>query len=169
MKSVFDKYGLLTAALIRIEEMSLTQRRIREVFGSIPEAFQVFYPEIIETVKDSIVKEIADEAKNVETFSNFLVIDGAFTVRIEPALPLPYGYGYQWFFRQDMRTVVDITLGIPLSDEDKPDILGYFPLPRLMARTEIFQLTDQSFSKMEMHGYTGIDFIRELIRAHNDV
>ena len=40
LKSVYDKYGLLTTPLIRIEEMSLTQRRIREVFGSIPEAFQ---------------------------------------------------------------------------------------------------------------------------------
>jgi len=128
----------------------------------------MFYPEIIEAVKDSIFREIAGEAKSVETFSNFLVIDAAFTVRIEPALPLPYGYGYQWFFRQDMRTVVDITLGIPLSDEDKPEILGYFPLPRLMARDEIFQLTDQSLSKMEMFGYTGIDFIRELIHSRND-
>jgi len=169
LKSVFEKYGLLTVPLIRIEELALTQRHIREKFGSIPEAFQSFYPEIIETIKDAIFREIASEAKNVLTHNNFLVVDETFTVRIEPALPLPYGYGYQWFFRQDMRTVVDITLGIPLSDDDKPEILGYFPLPRLMARTEIFQLTDQSFSKMEMYGYTGIDFIRELIRAHNNM
>jgi hypothetical protein len=105
----------------------------------------------------------------VETYNNFLVIDETFTVRVEPAMPMSYGYGYQWFFRQDMRVVVDITLGIPLSDEEKPEILGYFPLPRLMARDEIFQLTDQSLAKMEMHGYTGIDFILELIRSHNNM
>jgi len=169
LKSVYDKYGLLTVSLIRTEESALTQRRIRETFGSIPEAFQVFYPEIIETVKDSILKEIAQETKNVLTHNNFLVVDESFTVRIEPALPLPFGYGYQWFFRQDLRTVVDITLGVPLSDEDKPEILGFFPLPRLMARDVIFQLTDQSLSKMEMYGYTGIDFIRELIRSRNDM
>jgi len=169
LKSVFDKYGLLTASLIRIEETALTQRHILDKFGSIPEAFQTFYPEIIESVKDSIFKEIAQEAQNVLTYNNFLVVDETFTVRLEPAMPLPYGYGYQWFFRQDMRVVVDITLGIPLSDEDKPEVLGYFPLPRLMARDEFFQLTDQSLSKMEMHGYTGIDFIRELIRSRNDM
>jgi len=155
--------------LIRIEDAALKQRHIQEKFGSIPEAFQVFYPDIIATIKNLIFKTIAQEAKNVLTYNNFLVIDEAFTIRIEPAMPLPYGYGYQWFFRQDMRTVVDITLGIPLSDEDKPEILGYFPLPRLIARDEIFQLTDQSLSKMEMYGYTGIDFILELIRSHNDM
>ena len=169
LKSVFDKYGLLSMPLIRIEDAALKQRHIQEKFGSIPEAFQVFYPDIIATIKNLIFKTIAQEAKNVLTYNNFLVVDEAFTIRIEPAMPLPYGYGYQWFFRQDMRTVVDITLGIPLSDEDKPEILGYFPLPRLIARDEIFQLTDQSLSKMEMYGYTGIDFILELIRSHNDM
>jgi len=169
LKTVFDKYGLLTASLIRVEENTLTQQHIRKTFGSIPEAFQTFYPEVIETIKDSVFKEIAQEARNVLTYNNFLVIDEMFTVRVEPAMPMPYGYGYQWLFRQDMRVVVDITLGIPLSDEDNPEVLGYFPLPRLMARGEIFQLTDQSLSTMEMHGYTGIDFILELIRSRNDM
>ncbi|MCL2624759.1 MAG: recombinase family protein [Planctomycetaceae bacterium] len=169
LKSVFDKYGLLSAPLIRVEETALTQHLIRNKFGSLPEAFQTFYPEVIETVKDSVFKEIAHEAKNVLTYGNFLVIDETFTVRVEPAMPMSYGYGYQWFFRQDMRVVVDITLGVPLSDEDQPEILGYFPLPRLMASDKMFQLTDQSLSKMEMHGYTGIDFILELIRSHNDM
>ena len=169
LKSVFEKYGLLTASLLRVDGVGLTERRIREHFGSIPEAFQTFYPEIIESVKNSVFHEIAVDAKNILTYGNFLVVDESFTVRIEPALPLPNGYGYQWFFRQDMRVAVDITLGVPLSADETPEILGYFPLPRLMARDDVFQLTDISDSKIEMYGYAGIDFIRELIRLRNDM
>ena len=169
MRSVYEKYGLVTSSLIRFTEQKLTRGRIQSQFGSIPEAFQSLYPDIVEDVKNRVFIEIANEARNVITYDSFLVVDEAFTVRIEPAMPMPQGYGYQWFFRQDMRSVVDITLGVPLSDEPEPAILGYFPLPRMMAREEIFCLSDLSRTSMEMYGYVGLDFIRELIRLRNQI
>ena len=167
MKDVFNRFGLLTASLIRLDENGLTPSRIRSQFGSIPEAFQSLYPEVIEDVKNHVYQALAAEVRQIMTYDSFLVVDEAFTVRVEPAMPMPYGYGYQWFFRQDMRSVVDITLGVPLSDETTPEILGYFPLPRLMAHDDIFCLSDQSQEKIKMHGYLGIEFIRELIRLRN--
>ena len=167
--SVFAQYGFLTASLIRLNEQGLTKGQIRSQFGSIPEAFQSLYPEIVEDVKNRVFLEIAKDAKTVITYDSFLVVDESFTVRIEPAMPMPFGYGYQWFFRQDMRSVVDVTLGVPLSDEQNPEILGYFPLPRLMARQDFFCINDLSRTKMEMHGYTGLEFIREIIRLRNQI
>ena len=123
----------------------------------------------MEDVKNRVFNEIANDARNVITYDNFLVIDEVFTVRVEPAMPMPQGYGYQWFFRQDMRSVVDITLGVPLSDEPEPTILGYFPLPRIMAHEDIFCLSDHSRTKIEMYGYVGLEFIRELIHLKNQM
>ncbi|MDD3586689.1 MAG: hypothetical protein PHQ75_05860, partial [Thermoguttaceae bacterium] len=57
----------------------------------------------------------------------------------------------------------DITLGIPLADTEEHDILGYFPIPRLMAREPIFTLSNHAMTKFQMHGYSGIEFIKDLI------
>ena len=164
IREIYQKFGFLTSTLINRIELCPSSGMIRSHFGSIPEAYRSLYPEIVEKVKDYVFHEIGKEARSVQTYNSFVVVNERFTVRIEPAMPMPHGYGYQWFFRVDPRAVVDITLGIPLSDEHEPEILGYFPLPRITVDEEIFCLNDRSRSKLELFGYSGLDFINELVR-----
>jgi hypothetical protein len=49
---------------------------------------------------------------------------------------MPYGLANYWFFRPDRREVIDITLGVPLSEDKQPRILGYLALPRLLVQDQ---------------------------------
>jgi len=94
---------------------------------------------------------------------NFIVINQNFTVLIQPCVPIPNGYDAFWLFHPDHRPAVDITLGVPLSDNGDHEILGYIALPRLMVPKQWVRLSASSESQIEMHGYNGLDLIRELL------
>ena len=84
---------------------------------------------------------------------------------IQPSVPMPDGYGAFWSFRPDQRPVVDITLGVPLSDDGEREILGYLALPRLMVPQRSVRLTAASDARIELQGYNGLDLIRELAKG----
>lgn len=163
-RTVYEKYGMFSASLFRgVFEVVPSRGQIKKQFGSLPEGFQSLFPDVVEAAKTNVFNEIANAARLVDTYKNFMIINERFTVNLQPAIPQPCGYGYQWFFRIDMREVVDITLGIPLADTKEHDILGYFPIPRLMAREPVFTLSNNAITKFQMHGYTGLEFIKDLL------
>jgi len=92
-----------------------------------------------------------------------LVIDEKLTVLIQPAVPMPYGLAHYWFFRPDQREVIDITLGVPLSDGAQPQILGYLALPRLLVQDQWIRLFSTSQSRLEMYGHNGLAIITQLL------
>ncbi len=59
---------------------------------------------------------------------------------------------------------MDITLGVPLSNGGKYEILGYLALPRLMVRQRWVRLSGSSDTRIELQGYNGLDLIRDLIQ-----
>ena len=65
--------------------------------------------------------------------------------------------------RPDQRPVVDITLGVPLSNGGEYEILGYLALPRLMVPQRWVRLSAASDARIELHGYNGLDLIRDLL------
>ena len=83
---------------------------------------------------------------------------------IQPSVPVPDGYGAFWAFRPDHRPVVDITLGVPLSNGSRHKILGYIALPRLMVPQRWVRLSAASDARIELHGYSGLDLIRDLLQ-----
>ena len=165
-RTVYEKYGMFSSSLFRgVFEVVPSKSQIKKEFGSLPEGFQSLFPEVIETAKNDVFNQISEQARLVDTYSNFMIINRKFTVNIQPALPQPCGYGYQWFFRLDSREAVDITLGVPLADTGEREILGYFPIPRLMTHDPIFSLSNHALTKFQMYGYSGLEFIKDLIRA----
>ena len=80
-------------------------------------------------------------------------------------MPVPYGYGQYWYFRPDLREVVDITLGVPVSSSEGPEILGYVALPRLVVPDRGFRVFGSSEIPLEMYGHTGLEFIFQLARS----
>ena len=63
-----------------------------------------------------------------------------------------------------MRGVVDITLCVPVSGPQGPQILGYLVLPRLLVADRGFRLFGSSESRLDLYGHRGLDVIFELAR-----
>ncbi len=93
------------------------------------------------------------------------MVNGKFTVLIQPSVPVPYGYSQYWYFRPDFRGVVDITLGVPVSSSEGPQILGYVALPRLLVRDQGIRVFGSSETRLDMYGHTGLEFISKLARS----
>lgn len=94
----------------------------------------------------------------------FLIVNGKFTVLIQPSVPVPHGYSQYWYFRPDLRDVVDITLGVPVSSSEGPQILGYVALPRLLVRDHGIRVFGTPVTPLDMYGHTGLEFIFKLAR-----
>jgi hypothetical protein len=80
-------------------------------------------------------------------------------------VPVSRGYGQYWYFRPDLRGVVDITLGVPVSGPEGPQILGYLALPRLLVRGRGIRLFGSSQSRLDMYGHHGLEVIFQLARS----
>jgi hypothetical protein len=161
------KYGMLSYSLLKsIRNMPRRCQVIKE-FGSLPEAFQSLYPEVLEKVQKEVRKMIASEANDVFEYEDFLVINQLFTIKIVPVLPFPHGYGFQWYFRVDNRSSIDITLGVPLRNCQDSHILGYLPFLRVLAEEPIVCITESSSFKIGMHGYSDLQFILDHIHWTN--
>jgi hypothetical protein len=102
---------------------------------------------------------------DVEHYDDFLVINRKFTVLIQPSVPVNYGYSQYWYFRPDLRGMIDITLGVPVSGPDVPQILGYLALPRLLVANRGIRLFGTSQARLDMYGHHGLEVIFELARS----
>jgi hypothetical protein len=63
-----------------------------------------------------------------------------------------------------MRSVVDITLGVPVTDPQGPQILGYLVLPRLLVENRGVRLFGTSQPRIDLYGHQGLDVIFQLAR-----
>lgn len=164
LRSLYEKYRVVTSQLIRFEKTCPAPSRYSRVFGGAAGAFQAMFGDVLARVKDEVFQAISREVRLVDTYDDFIVINRNFTVLVQPAVPVPDGYGAFWSFRPDQRPAIDITLGVALSDDQKPEIIGYLVLPRLMVPEPWVRLSATSTARIELHGYGGLDLIRELIQ-----
>jgi len=165
----FTKYNMLSHSLLRSLPNMPTRSQVIKEFGSLPEAIQSLYPDVFKKTRKDVKKKIEAEANEVFEYEDFLVINQTFSIKIEPALPFPRGYGHQWYFRIDKRPNVDITLGVPLRDSKNSQILGYFPFLRALAEEPLVCIADSSKFKIELHGYSDLRLIIDLIHWTNSV
>ena len=164
LRALYEKYNVITSSLIRFEENCPAPSLYASKFGGLTGAFQAMFADDLNRVRDRVLHAIRREVEVVETYEDFIVINRHFTVSVQPSVPVPDGYGAYWAFRPDHRPVIDITLGVPLSNGGKYEILGYLALPRLMVREPWVRLSSSSEARIELHGYNGLDLIRELIQ-----
>jgi len=122
------------------------------------------FADVLQRVRNEVFQAISQEARIVDEHEDFIVINRDFTVLIQPSVPVPDGYGSFWAFRPDHRPVVDITLGVPLSNGGTHEILGYLALPRLMVPERWVRLSASSEARIELHGYNGLELIRDLVK-----
>ncbi|HYE19747.1 MAG TPA: recombinase family protein [Tepidisphaeraceae bacterium] len=134
-------------------------------FGSLDAAYQQAYRAALVKVRADVESLLRGLVKDVVAYDDFLVVNGRFTVLVQPSVPVPHGYSQYWYFRPDERRTVDITLGVPVSGPDGPQILGYLALPRLMVQRRGVRLFGSSESRLDMYGHTGLEFIFQLARS----
>lgn len=163
-RRLYETYGIVTPRMLQVDEACASPERYKLTFGGIPFAIQSLFQDVIDRIKRDIARAIASEAAIVDNYEDFLVVNRQFSLIVQPAVPIPAGYGLVWVFRPDRREVIDITLGVLLSDVAGGEVLGYVALPRLLVRQSEIRISSNSDSLIAMHGYGGLELIQALIQ-----
>jgi DNA invertase Pin-like site-specific DNA recombinase len=163
LELLFDLHGTVRQSLIRATSDMPSPSTYLKHFGSMDAAFQRLFHEVRTAAGSKVNEHLEALVDQVVAYEDFLVIDEKLTVLIQPSVPMPYGLASYWFFRPDQREVVDITLGVPLSDGEEPRILGYLALPRLLVQDRWIRLFSTSHSHLEMYGHNGLAIIEQLL------
>jgi hypothetical protein len=163
LETLFQVHGILRSSLVRAAPDMPSPSTYLKHFGSMDSAFQQLFNQVRTEVGSLVTEHIEALVKQVVVYEDFLVIDQKLTVLVQPSVPMPHGLATYWFFRPDQREVIDITLGVPLSDDRQPRILGYLALPRLLVQDRWIRLLGTSHSRLEMYAHNGLAIIEQLL------
>jgi DNA invertase Pin-like site-specific DNA recombinase len=162
---LFREHEFLRPSLLRVDDLAPSPSTYAKHFSSLDAAYQRVFGAVLAHVRSEVEALLRDLVHHVENYEDFLVVNRKFTVLIQPSVPVPHGYNQYWYFRPDLRGMVDITLGVPVSGPEGPQILGYLALPRLLVRNRGIRLFGSSESRLDMYGYRGLEMIFELARS----
>ncbi len=163
LEMLFQSHGIVRPSLVRAASDMPSPSTYLKHFGSMDAAFQQLFNDVRTKAGSQVSERIEALVNEVVVYQDFLVIDQKLTVLVQPSVPMPYGLATYWFFRPDPREVIDITLGVPLSEGAQPRILGYLALPRLLVHDHWIRLFSTSHSRLEMHGHNGLAIIEQLL------
>jgi hypothetical protein len=163
LEAVFQSHGIVRPSLVRAAPDMPSPSTYLKHFGSMDAAFQQLFGEVRASAGSQVSEHIEALVDQVVVYDDFLVIDQKLTVLVQPSVPMPYGFATYWFFRPDQREVIDITLGVPLSEGVQPQILGYLAFPRLLVQDHWIRLFSTSQSRLEMYGHNGLAIIKQLL------
>jgi hypothetical protein len=113
--------------------------------------------------KKTVAEQLSSKARRIEQFEDYLVLDDSISVLVQPSVPVPYRYGVYWSFRPDPRIEIDITLGVPLSNSEQCNILGYLAFPRLLVESRNIKVFGSSDGKVDLYGYCNLDMIHSVL------
>ncbi len=163
LETLFQLHGIVRPSLVRAAPDMPSPSAYLKHFGSMDSAFQQLFSEVRAVAGSQVNEHIEALVDQVIVYDDFLVIDQKLTVLVQPSVPMPCGLTTYWFFRPDQREVIDITLGVPLSEGVQPRILGYLALPRLLVQDHWIRLFSTSDSRLEMYGHNGLAIIEQLL------
>ncbi len=164
LKRVLEEHEFFRPTFLRADPSSPAPSTYAKRFKSLDAAYQQVFRSALQQVREEVESQLRSLVEDVESYDDFLVLNRRFTVLIQPSVPVPHGYTQYWYFRPDMRGVVDITLGVPVSGPQGPEILGYLALPRMLVERRGIRLFGSSESRIDMYGHRGLDMIFELAR-----
>ena len=165
LERLHQEHGFLRPALVNADDLAPSVSTYASHFRCLDSAYQRLFQTAANLTRDRVEVLLREVVGQVDRYDDFLVLNGKFTVLIQPSVPIPHGYSQYWYFRPDYRNVVDITLGVPVSSSEGPQILGYVALPRLLVQDRGIRVFGSSETPLEMYGYTGLEFIFTLARS----
>lgn len=165
IRRLFKEHGSVWPSLIHADPMTPAPGTYAQRFSSLDAAYQQAFKAEVDQVRLRVESLLRGIVGRIEAYDDFLVINRQFTILVQPSIPIPHGYDHYWYFYPDARGVVDITLGVPISDHTDLQILGYVVLPRLLVKHRGLRVFGSSETSIELYGYTGLDFIGQLVRS----
>lgn len=162
LDALYRRYGLFRSSLLRVLEDAPSPATFAHRFGGMDLAFQQMHREPCDRARAMVLDRIRQHVPEVLPYSDFLVLDQRLTVSVQPAVPIPNGYAAYWPFRPDARHVIDLTLGVLLSDPEDFEILGYVALPRWLAGSRTLRVSS-SATPADMFGRCDLDFLQQLL------
>ena len=162
LRDVYQQYGVFRSSLLRLQEDMPKAGTYARQFGSWDQAFQQLYCEPRDRAREMVHEQIRSHVPDVLPYSDFLVLDRKLAVSVQPAVPIPSGYAAYWPIRPDSRQVIDITLGVLLSDPHDFEILGYVALPRWISGASTLRVGSAS-TRTELFGRSDLAFLQNLL------
>ncbi|GAB4154203.1 MAG: hypothetical protein Tsb009_30780 [Planctomycetaceae bacterium] len=164
LNALYQAYGLSRASILRLQEGAPASGAYSRRFGSLDHAFQQLFQQEREQARQQVLHQINERVPNLLEYSDFFVLNQRISLAIEPVVPVSHGYGYYWPCRRDQRSVIDITLGVLLSEPGDCEILGYLALPRWMIGSKTFRFSPSS-TRLDLFGRTDLDFLEQLLSS----
>jgi DNA invertase Pin-like site-specific DNA recombinase len=162
LNALYQRHGVFRSSLFRGHGDLASAGAYRRQFGSLDHAFQQLYQKQRDVARKLVHDELCQHVPEVLPYSDFFVLGQKLALSIEPAVPIPHGYSAYWPVRPDARHVIDITLGVLLSESETPDILGYVALPRGLAGDKTVRFTS-TCTRTELFGRCDLAFLRNLL------
>ena len=162
LQQLYRQYGLFHASLLRTLPDVSSPASYAHHLGGMDSAFQQMHREPRDRAREMVHEQIRQQVPEVMPYSDFLVLDQKLTVSVQPAVPMLSGYATYCPFRPDTRNVIDLTLGVLLSDSDDFDILGYVALPRWLNGQPTLRIGATS-TRTELFGRANLDFLQQLL------
>ena len=162
LDELYRAHGLARPGLLRLIPDGPSSGGFAKEFGSLDLAFQKLFDGERNKARDIVQEQIRSQIPETLAYSDFLVLDQKLTVSIQPAVPIPHGYESYWPLRRDTRPVIDMTLGVLLSEPADFKILGFIALPRFGLDARLLRFTSSS-TRTELFGRADLKFIQQLL------
>jgi hypothetical protein len=159
---LYQTHGMIRPGLLRLREGLPSVGGYSKEFGSLDSAFQKLFDGERGKARDAVHEQIRCQVPETLAYSDFLVLDQKLTVSIQPAVPVPHGYESYWPLRRDTRPVIDMTLGVLLSEPADFNILGFIALPRFGLDSRPIRFTSSS-TRTELFGRADLTFLQQLL------
>ncbi|KAA1258201.1 Recombinase [Rubripirellula obstinata] len=162
LDELYRSRGMVRPGLLRLDDELPSSGAYSRQFGSLDQAFQNLFDGERGKARENVHEQIRGHIPEVTAYSDFLVLDQKLTVSIQPAVPIPHGYESYWPIRRDPRPVIDMTLGVLLSEPADFNILGFIALPRFGSDSKPIRFTSSSV-RTELFGRTDLQFLQQLL------
>ena len=163
LQGLYQHRGYISARQITVRDDMLSPHSYATKFKSLDMAFQNMFPDVMDKTKTDVMDFLKTGTNKVEPFEDYVVLDDSFSVLIQPSVPIPYGYSAYWSFLPDPRLEIDVTLGVPLSNSNEYNILGFMAFPRILTRKHNIRVFDTSESLLSFYGYQDLELIQTML------
>jgi len=163
LRLLYEEYGTVRTSLVAADPEMVSAATYAHRFKTFTGAYQHLFSEVIDSRRAEVTQTIKQLVRETEVYGDFIVLRNYVSIRIQPVVPYLHGYEEEWTFMPDVRPEIDITIGVPLSNGGKYDVLGYLFFPRLMLGGRKVCVSNTTADKLDLHAYTLSQALENLI------
>ena len=79
LRALYEKYNVVTSRLIRFDKECPVPSTYATKFGGLSGAFQAMFADVLQRIRDEVFQAISKEARLVEEYEDFILINRDFT------------------------------------------------------------------------------------------